>query len=190
MKRKRNRGFTLAEMMVGMFIMSMVVFFGTITLVSTLSAWEKGQSRIAAESEVGATLRHVRNQLREAMLVTVDGDGKGITYRLPVKEGDGQYRYPLTWDGVSRRFQLNSNGDFVKITGLTTQVLLKNVTTTDRRGGYDTGTYSPFVAGTGAITKTLTVQLVTKRTGRQSSENAYGRVREIVLLRNTPTLSQ
>lgn len=183
----------MVEMALAMAIMSMVVFFGTVALVSTLQAWERGQARISSETEATAALRYVRDQLKEAMSVTVDGDGKGLTYRLATKDDSGNYTYPLTYDGVSRRFQLNSDGTFVQIVAGKTKVLLTGVTTTDHRGDLDTGSYQVFVGGAGAITRTLTVQLVTKNLIRShggSSNNTYGRVREIILLRNTPQISQ
>lgn len=171
----------------GVFITGFVVFGGLMALVSTLLSWTRGQARIDAELESQQSLRIVRDTLREAMVVTVDADGKGITYRLPSKNPDGSYVQPATWNGVTSRFFVNASNQLIQQEGATTRVLLTNLVFTDP---YRTGStaYLPFVAGSGTVTRTVTVQFVTQRMLRTGGEAAWGRVRERMLIRNSPSI--
>jgi C-terminal processing protease CtpA/Prc len=130
----------------------------------------------------------VRDNLKEAMEVTIDPDGNGINFKLPAKDANGNYITPLTYDGISRRFALSSGSLILTVNGNSTTILT-NVVTKDHRGDGSSPTYQIFTPGTGSIIRIVTVQLVTDRV-IQNGQHAYGRVREQILLRNTPQIIQ
>lgn len=187
--RIRSSGFTLPEMVMGVAILAIVVGLSTVALVTTLNAWGRGQTRINAEVEASQALRKIRDNLKEAMSVTVDANGQGISFQLPRKDLAGEYVTPPVWDGVSRRIVLESGGRVVLTAGGTSTTILTDVTTTDYRGEGSPVSYRLFTAGSGTVTRSVTVQLVTERMVRSDNDNAYGRVRETILLRNTPSIT-
>lgn len=175
---------TLMEAAVGVFVMAMVVFGSLLAMLATLQTWTRGQARIAAEVKTSQALRIVVGELREAMDVTIDANGKGITYRLPSRDANGAYIVPVTWDGVTRRIFANANNDLVVQDNTGTRTLLKGLVYQDPSRG--TGTYNLFTPGQGAMVRQVTVMLVTQNTFAYA-QNAYGRFRETVALRNLPT---
>ncbi|HWP30751.1 MAG TPA: hypothetical protein VNK96_03355 [Fimbriimonadales bacterium] len=187
MKSRKIRGAVVTEALLSMTITSLVLLGSIVALLVTLSGWYRGEARIQAEVEVQQALRYVRDTLREALYVEVDADREGVTYRLPKKDGDGNIIYPMVWDGVERRFEITDGAELVSISDGDKKVLLHDVVLTDTDGT----DYDPFTPGNGAIIRQLAVQLVTKRLLRECEDNpldvAYGRCREIVVLRNAPS---
>jgi hypothetical protein len=128
------------------------------------------------------------DELREAISVTVDANGLGLTFTKPQVDAEGNYvmdgRGQPVSDGVNRRLFINGSE------------LIYQVGTGERRIGrgvvlddpYRPGTnksYRVFTPGGGAITRQLTVLLVTR--SEDTEGNVYfGRKRETVFLRNIP----
>lgn len=187
-KLLRRRGVTTLEMLIGLSLTALVLLAGVIALVSTMQAWYRGEARIQMELASTRALQYIRDRLREAMSVSVDIDGREITYRLPERDLDGKYKLPPEWDGVERRIYVDANGQLISLDGERQTVLLDDVVFTDRRGGAEGPLYRPFTSGGGAIVRQVTVHLVTKKMLREEGEAAYGRVRETILLRNTPSI--
>lgn len=185
---KRKIGGTLIEVLVASFIGTMVLF-GTITVFFMgMSSWLRGQSKINAESQSQNAIRVIAQELREAMAVTVDVDGKGLSYRLPKKDENGNYLVPAVWDGVSRRIELQT--DKIVITKPDkNRTVAEKVITTDPLSPGGTGSYRIFTAGAGTIVRSLTVMIVTK-TNEYRKENSTSRARESIFLRNIPDLSR
>lgn len=187
MSKRKFRGASLTEVLIGVAVSALIVFGGLSALVATAGGWSRGQAKIDAELEAVQAMRLIRDTLREAMLVSVDADGRGITYRLPLKDDDGNYIQPAQWDGVVRRFEVRADGKLYSINGGVETVIVRGVSVVDPRNGNE-ATYSPFTAGPGGITRQVTVQIVTQRQVEREGRTAYGRNRETVILRNTPTL--
>ncbi len=187
MPRRKVRGATLVEVVFGISVSAIVIFGGMIALVSTLGGWSRGQSKIEAELEATQAMRHLRDTLREAMVIQVDIDGKGMTYRLPLRDGDGDYQQPAAWDGITRRFEVRDTGELVAVNDGVERTLVKGVAVLDPRNG-NPAPYHPFQPGPGAIVRQVVVQIVTERQIHREGTKAYGRNRETIILRNTPTL--
>lgn len=185
-RRRKQRGMGVIEAMIGLSIMSMVIFGSILALLGTMQAWTKGQAKLASEVKSNQAMRIVVGLLRESMTVTVDADGRGLTYQLPARSGNGTYTVPVQWDGVTRRIFVNGSNNLVVSDDTGTRVLLRNIVFQDPSRG--TGTYNPFTAGAGSLVRQITVMLVTRKPIR-NNQYAYGRVRETVALRNLQTTS-
>jgi hypothetical protein len=173
--------------------LSALVFAGIgVLLVGGMSTWIMGEAKVDAESTAELGIRTVTNELRSAMLVTVDSNGLGLTYELPAKDSSGNYVSPLVWDGVSRRFAL-ANSTLYKSYGGSSFGVVTGVTLTDPLSPSGTGTYQIFTPNAGAITRQITVELVTVRDGVTSTAynaKTNARNRETIYLRNVPQISR
>lgn len=156
------------------------------TFLSGMMSWFRGQGRIDAETGSQRAVREVSQTLREAMAVTVDANGMGLSFRLPVTNPDGSYTIPLTWDGVARRIAYN-NGQLIVSGNGPDRVICKGVITTDPLTSGGTGSYKIFTAGGGSVTRSLNVEVVSQRTA-DYSKLATSRSRETIYLRNIPDL--
>lgn len=186
MKQRKIRGMTTIEAVIAVTIMSFVIFGSILALLATLTAWTKGQTRMANEIKSEQALRWVVGELREAMNVTVDGNGLGLTYHLPTTDGGGSYVVPVTSDGVDRRIFLDNANNLVANDGVSDTILVRGLITTDPRNA--NVSYRIFTAGAGVNVRQVTVKIIT-RGAMRNSQYAYGRVRETVVLRNLPTTS-
>lgn len=186
MKRTKKCGATLVEVTLAAGLSTIVLFGAISTFLSGSVAWVRGQGKMDAESGSQRAVRMISRELREAMMVSVDSDGQGLTYRLPAKESDGSYTMPLTWDNVTRRIALSGGSVSVTSAGASRR-LCTGVITTDPQSSGGTGTYKVFNAGVGAITRSLTVMVVSRQNTDRTS-TAVSRSRETIFLRNIPQL--
>jgi len=164
----------------------MVLGVSLSVFLSGLMGWTRGQGRIDAESGSQRAVREITMALREAMAVSVDADKNGVTYRLPVTDGNGNYTVPMTWDGLTRRVY-KSNGQILMLDGDRTRVLCSGVIDTDPQSAGGTSPYTLFSAGGGTVTRSLTVMVVSRRT-TDYNKSATSRSRETIYLRNVPDL--
>lgn len=188
MSKKRIRGATMIEVLTASFMTVMVVTSAIATMLYGLSSWAKGQGRIYAESDSQKAVRIMSQELREAMVVVVDSDGLGLTYRRPELDSDGTYVTPAVWDGVTRRIEL-SGSNLRIVTGGSVRVICSGVVLTDPLTTGGTGTYKIFQSGSGTITRQITVQVVTQRNSYKA-EKSKSRTRETIFLRNVPELTK
>jgi type II secretory pathway pseudopilin PulG len=187
MKRRSKRsGITLVEVVVASVLSTMVIFSALGVYLAGMESWLRGSERINAETQSRQGVRMISDYLREAMAVTVAADGRSLTYRLPQRDVNGDFIYPAMWDGVTRRIYF-INGTIRHDTGANDRVIVRNVLTTDVGG--TNANYRQFTAGPGAITRRVTVQIVT-RTNDDPAVEAIGRKREVIFLRNIPELSR
>lgn len=185
MARRRSLGLTMVELLTAATLTVAVLFAAVSALLFGTSSWLRGMGRISAESEAKRAVAVVSQTLREAMAVTVDGDGMGLSFRYPVRNSEGRYVLPPVWDGVQRRITVQG-GNLVLLEGDASRVLCRSLDSIDPRTG---STYRVFTAPSGAIVREVTIQIVTRRDGRFANE-AKGRVRETVFLRNVPQLTR
>jgi len=186
-RRSRRRGATLTEVALAASA-SVLVLTGSIsTFLMSTKTWLQGESVIDAGNNANQAIRIISKEMREAMAVTVDANGLGLSYRRPSKDSGGNYIMPITWDGVSRRIEMN--GTDLQITGGTNRTICKNIQLTDPSSPGGTTPYTIFSAGPGSITRSLTIMLVTKRAGLNGKFNT-SRIRETIFLRNIPELTK
>lgn len=186
--RRGIRGATLIETLTAATLTVLVLFTGIMVMVSGMNSWAQGQARINAEMQSQRAVRAIANQLRQAMSVTVDANGKGLTFRLPQKDGSGSYIVPAVWDGVTRRIEV-SNGKVNLIENGATTTLCNNVILTDPKSLGGTAPYTPFTAGAGSIVRQITVMVATRWNGKRD-QLVSSRIRETIYLRNIPQLSK
>src|SRR3954466_12563397 len=105
MMRSKRRGATLAETTIAAGLSTLALFGAIMLFLSSAMGWTRGSGRIDAEATTHRAVREIARELREAMSVTVDANGLGLSYRLPVKDASGNYTMPITWDNVARRVE-------------------------------------------------------------------------------------
>ncbi len=191
MNRRTRRGVSLVEVTVASALTGMVLFASLGTLYSGMRSWIQGQSLIDAETDGTQAVRMLNQELREAMAVTVASDGYSVTYRLPQRNGNGDFIIPPLWDGVSRRALVtaNASGKYDLKVGISgrERLLSRNVIVTDPEAP-GAITYRVFVPGAGTITRQINVMLVTRTSGPKGTP-VYHRVRESLFLRNIPSIT-
>jgi len=188
LKTKKIRGATMIEVLTASFMTVMVVTTAVATLLYGLSSWAKGQGRIYAETDSQKAIRMISMELREAMSVTVDGDGLGLSYRRPQLDVNGNYITPAVWDGVNRRIEL-SGSTLRIVTDGQPRTICTGVVLTDPLTSGGSGTYKIFQAPAGTITRQITVQVVTQRNTYKSLQST-SRSRETIFLRNIPEITK
>lgn len=186
--RSKRAGLTLMEVMVSAAISSVVLFSAISLFLTGIGTWARGQGKMEVETQSRQAIRVTSDALREAMWVSVDADGMGLTYRLPRIDGDGAFEVPIIWDGVDRRIALHS-GKLQMIDANGTRTICRNVRLTDPLSSGGAQSYRIFTPGPGAITRRLNVQIVTETTGGRQ-EKVVARKRETVFLRNIPELTR
>lgn len=185
MKHRRIRGATLMEAVISAGIGTLVLTASMSIFMFGMNSWYRGQGRIVAEGSANQAMRAAATEVREALSLTVDSDGLGITYQLPSKNTDGSYVVPMTTDGVSRRIALVSGSLLMTSTGVS-RTLVRNVLTTDPT---TTSTYRVFTPSGGLVVRQLTILLVTK-SSTVKTETYTNRSMETIYLRNVPELYQ
>ncbi|MCG9896312.1 MAG: hypothetical protein MH204_12640, partial [Fimbriimonadaceae bacterium] len=162
------------------------IFTALTIFIAGAGAWIRGSEMIDAETNSKQAVRVISDQLRQAMMVTVDNNGQGLTYRIPTRTSDGTFSAPPVWDNVSRRIFLQ-NGNIVLQEGTATRTIVRGVITTDPENG--NASYQIFTPGAGSIVRDVTVFVVTRRNLSQG-RTVSGRKREVVYLRNIPRITQ
>lgn len=185
LKNRTRRGVTLVETMFSVGMTSVVMLAALSLLVFGLVSWTRGQGRIDVEWASQAAVRTISKEIREAMAVTVDADGRGVTYRLPQYTAGGGYVIPMTWDGISRRIEITADGRCVMYGTGYSMTLCNNVILTDPRAS--NAAYRPFVPGNGTVTRSINLMLVT-RANVDRGQTVTNRSRETIFLRNIPDL--
>lgn len=179
----KRRGATLIEVMTAAVFSVLVMTGAFAALLSGSSAWLRGGGTMNAEATAQRAVRKVANELRQAMVVTVDGDGRGLDYRMPMVDNGGNYTVPPVWDGVTRRIELQGTNLEIVENGARRR-LASGVILTDPLGNQ---AYRIFTAGAGTVTRQITVQLAVQKNTVKSYQ-VSSRNREIIFLRNIPEL--
>ncbi len=183
---RKRRGVSLIETVTAAFLSIFVLAGAYAALLSGSTSWIKGSGALDAEASAQRSVRKMANELRQAMSVVVDGNGLGLTYRMPLIDNNGNYTVPPVWDNVTRRIELNGTNLNI-VTGGSTKRLASGIILTDPLSTNGTGTYRIFNAGAGSVTRQVTVQLVVRKNSIKD-KTTTSRNREIVFLRNIPEL--
>lgn len=183
---RTRRASTLVETMFASSLTVAVLLVSVSTFLLAMVSWARGQGKIDAESGSQKAVRVLSKELREAMAVTVDSDGRGVTYRLPSYDENGNYTVPITWDGVTRRLEVQGS-QIVMTAGGNSRTVCKNLILTDPLSSGGSTAYRPFTGGAGSITRSLTIMVVL-RTQSDGGRYVTSRSRETVYLRNIPDL--
>jgi len=186
--KRRNRlqcGSTLAEVIIAAGVNVMALAGVVLIIVAGMSSWMRGESRIEAESGAQDAMRTISQELKEAMSITVDANGQGLSYQLPSKDSGGNYVAPVTSDGVARRLQLTGTS-IVKVSGTQQRTLATGVATIDPLTNQ---AYQIFTPGAGSLTRQVTVQIVLSR-NTVHSKTSISRNRETIFLRNVPQITR
>lgn len=202
--QSKKAGASLAEVVVSSAMSSLVLLFAVSVFLLCTSSWVRGENMMDSDNEVRGAIRKVSDELREAMWVSVDANGMGLTYRKPKKDVNGDFELPVSWDGVDRRIEFNNGRLFLKPTSTTQKLICRNVLNTDPFVGIGdafvakkqvvTGAlpsypaYKIFVPNTGSIVSEVTVTIVASNRGGKTGEITRSRRREVVALRNVPEL--
>ena len=189
MKRslRRRKGFTLVEVLVAAGISTLALFSATAVFITGMSSWAKGQGQIDAETNSQRAVRTIANELRQAMSVFPANDGMSLDYRLPQLDGNGDYVIPIVWDGIDRSIYYQNGEIKIEEDGVA-RVICRNVETLDY-GAENEPPYQIFTPAPGAITRQMTIQIVTRTNGAKD-EMVVGRKRETIYLRNIPELTR
>lgn len=210
--RRRNRfqrGVTIAEVMVTTLVSTTVLFAALSLFITGTANWARGESAIDVESNSRQGVRRMVNELREAMYVSVDGDGMGVTYRKPKKDTDGNFVLPMVWDGYDRRIYFTSGQVWMSDGVNPAWKMARSVIAIDPFLGTGnavdqkvrmaedanadnsrTGiSYRVFTPGSGTVTRSVTVKLVTRNPGGLRAV-VHGRNRETIYLRNVPQVAK
>jgi hypothetical protein len=184
--RSKRRGVTLIETVVAAGFSVIAITGAVMLFLSGAMAWTRGAGRMDAETKSHFAIRLISRELREARSVVVDANGQGLTYQLPLKDEDGSYHLPMTWDGRSRRIELVGNTLRV-VDGEAVHRICTGVALTDPLSPGGSGTYRIFTPGSGSITRSLSVMVVSTRNA-DYNKTATSRSRETIYLRNIPQL--
>lgn len=186
-RSRLRRGMTMIETITASAVGVLVIFTSVMAMISGMGTWAKGQSKINADLQSQRAIRAIAINLREAMAVTVDNDGNGLTYRLPKFDGTGNIIAPIEWDNVERRIVRQDGKIYVGPTG-SLRVLAKDVITTDPVAS-GTPSYKLFESDGATVVRRLNVMVATK-TISSNNQTVTSRVRETIYLRNVPILSK
>lgn len=186
MHRRQRKGATLVEALVSAVVTVMAIGTASSVWLAGATSWYHGAGKIDAELQSRGAVRTICTELAEAMDVTVDANGLGVTFHKPARDGNGDYQTDVMGqpvaDGVDRRIYLSS-GKLYYNSGNGIRVLAKNVITTDPLSPGGTAPYKIFTPGLGSIIRQVTVMVATQTTGA-NKKAVKARKRETVFLRN------
>ena len=173
---------TLVEVSSAATITIMVLTAALSICIYGLSGFFKGQARVDAESASEVSIRKIAIELRDAMSVTIDSNGNGITYTKNTLDGSGNIVVPPTSDGVTRRIAL-SGSNIVLTSGSTTRTLARNVIQTDPANA--NAAYRIFSTTDVGIVRSVRILVVIQ--SQDMPYEAYkSRARETIYFRNIP----
>ncbi|MBS1705888.1 MAG: hypothetical protein JST40_08440 [Armatimonadetes bacterium] len=181
-----RRGATMVEVVTGAGLTTIVLGTSLSILIAGNASWARGSGQISADSSAQTAIRILSSTLREAMTVTVDENGQGLTYRLPEVDEDGNYVVPAVWDGVTHRVYYD-DGFLYEQTGDDLRTIAREVILTDPARG--NARYRIFTPGDGTVIRSLTISVVTQTNGQHNAET-HSRAKETLYLRNVPSLTQ
>lgn len=183
MRRRLCRGATIIEVVTAAGIGVLAIGASIAVFTEGMSSWTRGQLRVEAETQSRQLARVISDRVREAMEVTIDADGQGLTFRTPTRDVNGIYTIPLQWDGVVRRVY-HQNGTVFLQEGASIRPIGRHVILTDP-GQTGSPAYQIFTPEGPGFVRRLAVKIVTRQ--QDANGRTYlGRKREWIALRNAP----
>lgn len=184
--KRKTFGGSMVEVSVAAVVGTMVLGTALTLFIAGAGMWVRGSEMVEAETQSRQAVRVISDQLRQAMVVTIETGGQGVTYRLPTRNPTtGIFNVPAVWDGVNRRM-FHQGGNIILQEDAATRVICRNVVLQDPDNG--NANYTIFSGPPVALIREVTVRIVTRRT--RQGRSYLGRKRETVYLRNIPKLTQ
>lgn len=186
---KRQRGFTLVELILAMFVMGWVIVGTFAVFKMTLDSYYGTRADIEMTDDNALAIRRVVDSMRGAFGVTVVNNGLTVQYSMPLLNGTvdattGEFEivHPVQSDGTIQSYSV-VNGQLVR--DQDGYVLADNVVLTDpdpSSSGFNTA-YVPFELTTIGSMDALKINLITEET--VAGEPRYVRMKTTVLIRNS-----
>ncbi len=187
---RRQRGFTLTEMISATVVIFMVIA-GTVALM--ISASQGLSNTIAADKTVIQTaqgMRYISEALRSAMSVTINETGSRIDYVLPKRAttadastGERELLDPMVSDGVARAF-ITQWTAFNLHDSTNNKMLCRNLYRTDpeTKSSQYNKNYPVFQLTTIGSAKAVTITLISRE--QVGTQYKVTRLKTTTLLRN------
>ncbi|MBX3120446.1 MAG: prepilin-type N-terminal cleavage/methylation domain-containing protein [Fimbriimonadaceae bacterium] len=183
----RRKGFSLVELLVGMGMMSFVLFGLLSLLVFGLRSYQRTTVDVENTNKTAQTMRRVTETIRAAVDVSVSADGKKLTYYMPkvagvdAITGESEYQIPIVSDGTARLFEV-TGGNLIDRS--TNRILVKNVASKDPdpTSSQYNQVYDPFTVTTIGSRRAITINIIAQQGVR--GEPRYVRMKTTVLIRN------
>lgn len=192
MNKRIRRGSSLIEVMVASGMTILIIGAAIATMLSGMRSWAQGESFIEAELDGHQAVKRISQEIREAVALSVSPDGRSISYQLPLRDPQGDFIVPAQSDGVNRIIYVSGNtrNRFDLFIGpvANPRLISRNVILTDP-SGVGNPAYRPFIAGPGAVTREVTVLIVTQTASVEGRPITH-RVRENIYLRNIPSTTR
>lgn len=184
----KRRGFSLSELMVGVGLFSFALF-GTLSLLITgLRSYLRTTTDLNNSQPNSQAIRHVVENIRQAMTVSASTDGKTLTFTLPKRAttpdavtGELEYAYPVVSDGVARSYTITS-GKLVENPGGI--VVLKGISTVDPDSNSTlyNAAYKPFTISQVGARTAVTVNFITS--AKVIGKTRFSKAKTTVLVQN------
>lgn len=179
------------EVVVAAGVSTMVLFALTLALLSGMKSWAKGAAIITTDMSSQMGTRIVSAELRAAMTATIDSNGRGITYKWPVMDGD-TFRVPMVEEEITRRIYYKASDKTLRLKiGEAERIIASNVkvTTGEGSGGTQANGTRIFTSNDGGVVRTLEFTLQSEDS-HSAQDTANNRVRETINLRNVPSVTE
>lgn len=188
MRRRRQLGFTLMELMTGMGIMSFTLLVIVNLLIYGLRSFGKTTTDVSISQQNAQGMRRVSEMIRAAQSLSITNEGKKISFTLPKRAsttdpvtGEKEYVVPLVSDGVTRTYTV-SGGNLTDQTG---RILVRKIATTDpdpNSSQYNQA-YAPFQLTTIGSRRAVTINFITQ--DQVNGAQRWARMKSTVLIRNS-----
>ncbi len=186
-----RRGFTLVEVLTGMFVMSIVMFASLALMITGTRTYMNVDADTTTSSPSAQAIREISLAIRNSMAVSLNSSGTVLSYTLPARSatadpvtGEKEFTDPLTSDGVARSYTVNFTAKTLT-DDVTGRKLVRDLSSTDPQPGssqYNMA-YTPFQLTTIGSKKAISINLITVETVR--GQLRYTRMKTTVALRNT-----
>ena len=184
-----RRGFTYAELLVGMGLMALLVLGSMTMFASSLKSLKRTDKDVTMSDQSSRALRKITETIRQSVTVTVSDGGRKVTYYLPVMSGaadsvtgESEIVNPPTSDGIARTYTVNfTTGTIFDESG---KVIVRNVAGKDnnRASSLYGSSYEPFTIGTIGTRKALTINIITRDDAGGQTRNM--RMKTTAIIRN------
>lgn len=114
-----RRGFTALETIISISIFTILAMGGVSLMVAAAASWNREIAQSEVNSDTSRGLKAIAQELRPALSVSIDGDGQGISYRLPRRDTQGHIIIPVSAESTVYRIYRSQDGSSLMRTGRT-----------------------------------------------------------------------